>query len=68
MEVSPLHIYDAGANITTPRIASVLAPLFVHYEVLFSLGLCKQVHRDLQNDAAKLKAEFRLKKKGAKSE
>jgi len=63
-----IHERRAPALLDNLLGASVLAPLFVHYEVLFSLGLCKQVHRDLQNDAAKLKAEFRLKKKGAKSE
>ena len=63
LEVSLFYIYDARAKVTTSRTAVVLAPLFVHYEALFSLGLCKGVQKDLQNDAAKLKAEFRLKNK-----
>lgn len=48
--------------------ASVLAPLFVHYEVLFMLGLFKQTRKDLQNDVGRLNAELRLKKKGVKKE
>jgi len=48
--------------------AFVLAPFFVHYEVLFMLGLFKQVKKDLHNDVGKLKAEFRLKNKEAKKE
>jgi len=42
--------------------AFVLAPLFVHYEVLFKLGLLKQTKKDLKNDVGKLIKELRLKK------
>lgn len=46
---------DVGLNLTMLRIALVLAPLFVHYEVLFVFGLFKQVKKDLHNDVGKLK-------------
>lgn len=52
----------------TLRIALVLAPLFVHVEVLFMLGLFKQVKKDLHNDVGKLKTELKLKKKEVKKE
>lgn len=42
--------------------AFVLAPLFVHYEVFFMLGLFRQVEEDLQNDFSRLNAELKLKK------
>jgi len=48
--------------------ALFLAPFFVHYEVLFMLGLFKQVKKDLHNDVGRLTTELRLKKKGAKKE
>lgn len=48
--------------------ALVLAPLFVHYEVLFMLGFFKQAKRDLYNDVGKLNSELGLKKKEAKKE
>jgi len=48
--------------------ALVLAPLFVHYEALFALGLLKQTKKDLQNDVGKLRVEFGLKNKEAKNE
>jgi len=48
--------------------ALVLAPLFVHYEVLFMLGLFKQVKKDLHNDIGKLNTELRLQKKETKEE
>jgi len=48
--------------------ALVLAPLFVHYEVLFILGLFKQAKKDLHNDIGKLNAELKLKNKNAKKE
>jgi hypothetical protein len=67
-EVSLLRVDDGGKNVTTLRKALVLAPLFVHYEVLFMLGLLKQVKKDLHNDVGKLKTELRLKNKGAKKE
>jgi uncharacterized membrane protein YGL010W len=60
-----VHERRAPAVLDNLLGAAVLAPLFVHYEFLFSLGLCKQTKKDLQNDAAKLKAEFRLKNKEA---
>lgn len=66
-EVSFLRADDAGLNVTSP-IALVLAPLFVHYEILFMFGLSKQAKKDLHNDVGKLKTEFRLKKKGVKKE
>ena len=37
--------------------AFVLAPLFVHYEVFFMLGLFGQVEEDLQNDFSRLNAD-----------
>jgi len=40
----------------------------VHFEVLFTLGLFKRIEKDLQNDVAKLKTEYRLKQKEAKKE
>lgn len=58
----------AGVNVTALRIAFVLAPLFVHYEVLFVLGLFKQVKKELHNDVGKLKTELRPKNKAAKKE
>jgi len=48
--------------------AFVLAPLFVHYEVLFMLGLFKQTKKNLQNDVGKLISELRLKKREVKEE
>jgi len=48
--------------------ALVLAPLFVHFEVGFVLGLFKQTKKDLHNDVAKLNTELRLKQKEAKKE
>jgi len=48
--------------------ALVLAPLFVHYEVLFMLGLANQTKKDLYNDVGKLNTELGLKNKGAKKE
>jgi len=48
--------------------ALVLAPLFVHYEVLFMLGLFKQAKKDLHNDVGKLHTELKLKKKEIKKE
>jgi len=48
--------------------ALVLAPLFVHYEVLFMLGFFNRVKKDLYNDVGKLKAELRLKNKEVKKE
>ena len=53
---------------TTIRTALVLAPLFVHYEVLFILGLFKQVKKNLHNDIGKLNTDLKLKKKGTKKE
>ena len=61
-------VSDARVNITSLRIALVLAPFFVHFEVLFMLGLFKQTKKDLHNDVAKLKTELRLKQKEAKKE
>ena len=66
--VGLLRVDGIGMNVTTLRIALVLAPLFVHYEVLFTLGLFKQVKKDLHNDVGKLNSELRLKKKEAKKE
>ena len=62
------RVDDDKVNVTPFRIALVLAPLFVHFEVLFALGLFKQTKKDLHNDVAKLKAELRLKQKEAKKE
>ena len=67
-EVSPLRIDGAEVNVTTLRIALVLAPFFVHFEFLFSFGLFKQVKKDLHNDVGKLKVELGLKNKEAKKE
>ena len=62
------RVDEVRANLTTPRIALVLAPLFVHYEVLFVLGLFKQTKKDLHNDIGKLNTELRLKQKEVKKE
>lgn len=48
--------------------ALFLAPFFVHFEVLFMLGLFKEVKKDLHNDVGKLTTEFKLKKKEIKKE
>jgi uncharacterized membrane protein YGL010W len=48
--------------------ALVLAPLFVHYEVFFKLGLFNQTQKDLHNDVGKLITELKLKKKQVKKE
>jgi 2-hydroxy fatty acid dioxygenase len=36
-----------------PHLALVLAPFFVHLELLFSLGYRKDFHKDLKNDIGK---------------
>ena len=62
-----LRVDDVGSNLMMLlQIALFLAPLFVHYEVLFMLGLFKQVRKDLHNDVGKLKTELRLKNKEVK--
>ena len=53
-------LVHAGVSVTILRIASVLAPLFVHYEILFMLGFLKQTKRDLQNDVGRLRTVLRL--------
>jgi uncharacterized membrane protein YGL010W len=65
-ESSP-HTGDAAVEITL-RVALVLAPLFVHYEVFFKLGLFNQTQKDLHNDVGKLTTELKLKKKQVKKE
>ena len=67
-EVSLLRVDDTGVNSTTLRIATVLAPLFVHYEILFKAGLYKQVNKDLHNDVGKMRMELGLKNKEIQKE
>jgi len=46
--------------------AVVLAPFFVHLELLFGLGYRPQLHKELQNDIGKEIAKFRKEQGDAK--
>ena len=63
-----LRFCDPGVNFIMLWTALFLAPFFVHFEVLFTLGLFKEVKKDLHNDVGKLTTEFKLKKKEIKKE
>ena len=60
-------LYDISSNIL---IAVVLAPFFVHLEILFALGYKPAMHKRIQNETGKAvtavrKAEGEKKRKAA---
>jgi uncharacterized membrane protein YGL010W len=62
-EVAPYH--TKLGTILTLVAALVLAPFFVHIEILFKLGYRPAMYRQLQNDVGVEIAKFR-KKEGDK--
>lgn len=52
--------------LTIGRAAVVLAPFFVHLELLFGAGYRPQLHKELENDVGKEIAKFRKQQGDAK--
>lgn len=65
-------MHQCRANLTYFYAATVLAPFFVHLELLFKLGYRPDLHRDIQNgigmEIAKLRKTNGDKKRAAKKE